>query len=462
MSLRFIPDRYSLFEDVQKLPAASTLEWRDGRFDLARYWDPQFTTKISGSAREIEEGLDEVLRETVRCHLLSDVRVGAFLSGGIDSSTVAAMMASLSSEPVPVFSIGVREQSFDELPYARMVVSRYGMEGHEHVASADLIHLIPKMIGHMDEPSDPFGVGVYLVSGLARKNVKVVLTGDGGDENFAGYDRYAGQRLADYYALLPAWLRREVIGRLIRLIPDSFGYKSLAQKARWLNDVSFFQSGERYAQSMSFLRFTSEAKAALFTAHAQSGIEVANSERKILRHFDAENASELVDRMLYTDLMTRMPDHLLVIADRMTMAHSLEGRAPLVDHRLVEYAASIPAALKLHGRQLKYILRRVAARYLPRELIDRPKQGFGFPIALWMRTSLSGFLRALFAESRFVELGLFEKPVIDRLLAEHLSGRADHNFRLWILLNLELWYRLYFEGMSQDRMQELTERLANA
>jgi asparagine synthase (glutamine-hydrolysing) len=423
----------------------------DGVFEISRYWDPQFTNKLPGSAREIEDGLDEMLRETVRCHLLSDVRVGAFLSGGIDSSTVAAMMASLAPEPVPVFSIGVKEQAFDELPYARMVVNRYGMEGHEHVATADLIHLIPKMISHMDEPSDPFGVGVYLVSRLARQTVKVVLTGDGGDENFAGYDRYAGQRLADYYALLPAWLRREVIGRLIRHIPDSFGYKSIAQKAHWLNDVSFFESGERYAHSMSFLRFTGDSKAALFTDRARRGIEVANSDEKILQYFDADNANDLVDRMLYTDLMTRMPDHLLVIADRMTMAHSLEGRAPLVDHKLVEYAAAIPASLKLHGRQLKHILRRVAARYLPDELINRPKQGFGFPIALWMRTSLSGFLRQLFAESRFVELGLFDKTVIDNMLAEHLSGKADHNFRLWILLNLELWYRIYFEGFPWIR-----------
>lgn len=461
MSLRFVPDRYSLFKDIQKLPAASLLEWRDGAFEVVRYWDPQFTAKVAGSAREIEDGLDAVLRETVRCHMLSDVRVGAFLSGGIDSSTIAAMMAGLSAEPVPVFSIGVKEQSFDELPYARMVVQRYGMEGHEHVATADLIHLIPTMISHMDEPSDPFGVGVYLVSRLARETVKVVLTGDGGDENFAGYDRYAGQRLADYYALLPAWLRREVIGRLIRLIPDTFGYKSLAQKARWLNEVSFHQAGERYAHSMSFLRFTGESKAALFTEQARRGIEVANSDEKILRYFNADNANDLVDRMLYTDLMTRMPDHLLIIADRMTMAHSLEGRAPLVDHRLVEFAASVPASLKLHGRQLKHILRRVAARYLPDELINRPKQGFGFPIALWMRTSLSTFLRRLFAESRFVEMGLFDRAVVDRLLAEHLSGKADHNFRLWILLNLELWHRIYFEGYTLDRMRQYTERLAH-
>jgi len=362
-------------------------------------------------------------------------------------------------EPVPVFSIGVKEQSFNELPYARMVVDQYGLEGHEQVVSADMIHLIPKMIRSLDEPSDPYGVGVYLVSQLARKTVKVVLSGDGGDENFAGYDRYAGQRYADMYAILPRWLRANVMSRLIRLVPESFGYKTVAQKARWLNDVSLYDRGHRYAHSLSFLRFTNEMKQSLFSQSVIGGIEVENSDQKILDYFDADNADDLIDRMLYTDLMTRMPDHLMVIADRMTMAHSLESRAPLLDHRLTEYAAAMPVNLKLHGSKLKYGLREVAGRYLPRELIDRPKQGFGFPIARWMRTDLADLLGSLFRQSRFVELGWFQQNAIDALVDEHLQGIRDHNFRLWILMNLEFWYRQYFEGMSVDDMQEFTGSL---
>lgn len=460
VSLRFIPDEYSLFKNIRKLPAATFLTYKNGEVCTEKYWDPNFCEKLKSSESDIEEGLDQLLRDTVNMHTLSDVRVGAFLSGGIDSSTVAAMMAKSSSEPVPTFSIGVKEQGFNELPYARMVAEKYAMESHERVVQADLIHLIPSMIHHLDEPSDPFGVGVYLVSQVASEQVKVVLGGDGGDENFAGYDRFAGQRLVDHYCLLPQWFRKSVMTRIIDRIPESFGYKSLAQKASWVNDMSFYaSSGERYAQSMSFLRFTKDAKQKLFTEQARYKIEDYDSTAKILDYFDAENVDDVVDRMLYTDLMTRMPDHLLSIVDRMSMAHSIESRPPLVDYKFVEYAASIPANLKLKGRNLKYILKKVAGRYLSDELINRKKQGFGFPLAIWMRTDLKDFLTRLFSQSRFVEIGVFDRDYIFQILDEHLSGKADHNFRLWILINLEFWYRLYFDGESIESLTELTDSL---
>jgi asparagine synthase (glutamine-hydrolysing) len=459
MALRFIPDEHSLFKGIHKLPAATGLTWNNGSIQLRRYWDPSFREKLPANEMEIEEALDALLRDTVKGHMQSDVPVGAFLSGGIDSSTIAAIMADLSGERIPTFSIGVAEQGFNELPYAKMVSDRYDMEAHARVVRADLIHLIPSMISHLDEPADPFGVGVYLVSKVASENVKVVLGGDGGDENFAGYDRYSGNRLVDYYCVLPEWFRRQVMARMVGLIPESFGYKSLAQKAAWVNDMSFLSGGERYARSMSFLRFTDEAKEQLFTPQAMAQMSDRDSVAKILRYFDAENVNDLVDRMLYTDLMTRMPDHLLPIVDRMSMAHSLESRCPLVDHKLVEFAASIPGELKLNGRNLKYILKRVAGRYLPQELINREKQGFGFPLALWMRKELSGFIRNLFAESRFIEAGLFQREYVHSLIDEHLNGKADHNFRLWILINLEFWHRLNFEGDTVDSLRGFTDRL---
>lgn len=459
VSLRFIPDQYSLFRGISKLPAASWFRWERGDIRIEKYWSPSYREKLTGSVADIEEGLDVLLKDTVRKHLLSDVRVGAFLSGGIDSSTIAAMMAGETQDPVPTFSIGVEEHQFNELPYARMVSDKYHMEAHEKVVRADLIHLLPSMIYHLDEPSDPFAAGVYLVSKVASETTKVVLSGDGGDENFAGYDRFAGQRLTDYYCILPEWFRKQVMKRLIDRIPESFGYKSLSQKAAWINEMSFFTRGERYAQSMSFLRFTPESKARLFTPATRSELSDEDSVRKILCYFDSDNADDLVDRMLYTDLMTRMPDHLLSIVDRMSMAHSLESRAPIIDYRVVEYAASIPADLKLKGHNLKYILKRVAARYLPKELIYRKKQGFGFPLGLWMRSDLKSFLKNLFAESRFAELGIFDPAYMGLILDEHLEGKADHNFRLWILINLELWYRMYFEGETVDSLRDYTDRL---
>jgi asparagine synthase (glutamine-hydrolysing) len=459
VSMRFLPDRYSLFKGIEKLPAGSWLLWRSGSVTIERYWQLSFANQPDRREEEVIDGLDALLRETVEMHLLSDVRVGSFLSGGIDSSLIAALMATVGKETVPTFSIGVKEQGFNELPYARSVAARYGMEAHEKVVEADLFRLIPRMVYHMDEPADPFGAGVYLVSGVASEAVKVVLTGDGGDESFAGYDRFVGQRLLDYYCVLPAWFRRNLVRRIVERIPESFGYKSVAQKARWLNEMSFFTQEERYAHSMSFLRFTQAAKQELFTASARQGIEDYDSLEKILSLFRSDEVDHVVDRMLYTDLMTRMPDHLLMTVDRMAMAHSLETRSPLVDYKVVEYAASIPGGLKLKGNQLKYILRKVAARYLPQDLIDRRKQGFGFPLAIWMRTELRDFVRNLFAESRFVELGIFERAYVQRLVDEHIAGKIDHNYRLWLLINLEVWYRMFFEGMSVPAMQQDIERL---
>jgi len=455
LSLRFIPDQYSLFKGIHKLPAATWLSFEHDTITTQRYWDLDFNDKLKAPIGDVEERLDGLLRDTVDSHLLSDVRVGAFLSGGIDSGTVSSMMATLSEAPIPSFSIGTREEEFNELPYARMVSAKYGMEAHEKIVEPDLMHAVPAMIHHMDEPADPFGFGVYLVAQLAAEHVKVVLGGDGGDENFAGYDRFAGQRLVDYYCLLPHWFRQQIVKRVTDRIPESFGYKSLAQKAAWVNEMSLFSGGERYAQSLGVLRFTHESKQSLFTDAARVRIQDRSSADKILRFFDADNADHVVDKMLYTDLMTRIPDHLLTVGDRMTMAHSLESRAPLIDYKVTEFAASIPADMKLHGNKLKYILRNVAARYLPRELVHMKKQGFRFPLGIWFRTDLKDMLRGLFARSRFVELGIFEQRYMDRILEEHIAGKVDHNYRIWLLLNLEIWYRLYFEGETVDSMREL-------
>lgn len=265
MSLRFMPDHHSLFKGIEKLPAAHYLVLEGNLITVNRYWDVDFKDKLTASKEDITDQLDELLLDTVKGHLLSDVRVGAFLSGGIDSGTVASMMAVLGEKNLPHFSIGTKEKEFDELPYARMVSEKYGMEAHEKVIEPDLIHTIPSMIYHMDEPADPFGFGVYLVAEEAAKHVKVVLGGDGGDENFAGYDRYAGQRLVDYYCLLPKWFRQGIVKKISDRIPESFGYKSLAQKAAWVNEMSLFSGGERYAQSLGVLRFTHESKRKLFT-----------------------------------------------------------------------------------------------------------------------------------------------------------------------------------------------------
>ena len=425
--------------------------------------DKRFKDKREGDEKTLTDELEKLLLETVEMHLLSDVPVGTFLSGGIDSSLVTAMTAKIAGKPFDTFSIGVKDQDLSELPWAEIVAKQYGLNWIHEIAEPDVIGTIPEMIHHMDEPADPFGVGVFLVSRLAAKHDKVVLSGDGGDENFAGYDRFAGQKLARMYGLIPGFLRRGVMAPIIGLIPESFGYKSLAGKLRWLNDVGGHAKtpGDAYARSMSVLRFTQEQKDALFTDRAVRQIADTDSVRQILKFFDDGTATEYLDKMLYTDLMTRIPDQLLAITDRMSMAHSIEVRPPLIDHKVTEFAASLPCGIKLKGtrRGLKYILRNVAKRYMGADLVDRPKQGFGFPIAKWLRGDLAQFQRNLFAQSRFVDLGLFRKEEIDRLVEEHIGGKADHNFRLWILINLEIWHRMCFEGATPGEMGEFIASL---
>ena len=458
ISLRFLPDDHSLFEGIRKLPAAHRLIVEQGRARMERYWTLSSPEPIEGSEEDLLDSLDAELNRTVADHRMSDVPVGTFLSGGIDSSLITAILARQAGEPISTFSIGVKEEGFNELPYARKVAARYGTRHHEEVVSADLVRRVPRMIWQMDEPVDPFAVGVYLVSALAAREVKVVLSGDGGDELFAGYDRFSGHRLADRLRILPRPVRRRVVRPLIDALPESFAYKGLTQKLRWLNEMSLYEGGERYAESMSFLRFTEEAKARLFTEPVRARLAGIDSRSKILEPFDSFAARDPVDAMLYTDLMTRIPDHLLPIGDRMAMAHGLEVRPPLLEHRMVEYAMRIPAEYKLRGRTLKYLLRRLAERYVDPELVRRQKQGFGFPLAYWMRSELAEFLRRASVESRFAAEGIFDGAYVRALIEEHIAGKRDHNYRIWVWLNLEIWHRLYFERTGIEEVTEWIER----
>ena len=461
ISLRFAPGTQTLFKNVHKLPAGHWMIFENDHLQMERYWQVDYTKKLLGNEEEIVSELKERLVGTVKSHLISDVPLGAFLSGGIDSSTVTAIMASATAEPIQTFSIGVRESDFNELPYARMVADRYKTEHHESIADDQLVSLLPKLIWHMDEITDPFGFGVYLVAQLAKSHVKVVLGGDGGDEIFGGYDRYAGHKLVDYYCFLPVSLRKNVFASLIRLLPDSFGYNSNTQKLRWLNEMSLTTGGDRYAQSLSHLRFPDEIKERLYTSSLRRNLaDEFDSAPYILRHFGNPCASDVLDKMLNTDMMTRMPEHLLRIVDHMTMAHSIEDRSPLLDHRLVEFGASIPVNLKIRGRKLKYVFKQVAREFLPPPLLSRSKQGFSFPLAYWMKSRLGNLLEAVFVRSRLAEEGYFRREYMMEVLNQHRAGKVDHNYRLWILLNLELWWRIYMDGVPPDTLDAfITEHI---
>jgi asparagine synthase (glutamine-hydrolysing) len=453
MSMRYLPGERTFFAGIGKIPAAHQVEVSadDRRFE--RTWSPAYAPKWEGREEAVIDGLDALMAQVVGEHLMSDVPLGCFLSGGIDSSLVVAYAAKASAEPLRTFSIGVDDASQSELPWARMVATQYGTRHLERVIEPDLAGLAPRMVHAMEEPVDPFAAGVFVVSEVAAQQVTVCLGGDGGDELFAGYDRYVGQRLAEAYAHLPAPLRRGLLRPLLRRVPEGFGYKSLATKLRWLDRMAELEGFERYAESAAFLRFPHEAKAALFEPEVWRKLEAQRSEALLATWFEDGSAEAFVDRMLHADCMTRLADHQLPIVDKMSMAHSLEVRSPLLDRRIAEYAMRIPAPWKLKARRIKYMARKLGERYLPHELLYREKQGFGFPLARWIRGELRPLMERVVADSHLARAGVFRPAEMQRLLGEHLGGAVDHNFRLWMLFNLELFHRHWIEGTPVGELE---------
>jgi asparagine synthase (glutamine-hydrolysing) len=455
LSLRFISPPGTIFKHIKKLPPAHTLVFQGGKITLRCYWQLSFREKLALSEAEILEALQEQLKRTVDSHLVSDVPVGAFLSGGLDSSMIVAILAHDLGLKPQTFSIGVDESDFDETPYARIVAEQYGTIHAEERVRADLINSLPKMIWHMDEPSDPIAACMFQAARLASKHVKVVLGGDGGDELFAGFDRYVGNRYIDMYSRMPLALRRSLLGPMLERLPDSFTYKSTTQKLRWVHRLSMQSTvAEQYAEATCFFRFTHEGKQELYSDQLWKELGHVNSTRSITIPFNSADADDLLDRMLYTDFVTRLPEHSLVLTDRMTMAHGLEARSPLLDHELVEFLAKVPGNIKVQNNQPKHLMRKLAKDYLPPSILQREKQGFMFPIAYWFRNDLFPFISNTLTNSHFVKEGWFKKESIQNLLTEHRSSRHDHHVRLWMLLNLEIWHQLYIEGAGQEALTE--------
>jgi asparagine synthase (glutamine-hydrolysing) len=455
LSLRFIPSPGTMFRSIKKLPPAHVLVWQGGKVSLWRYWDVSFHRKLALGEAGFVDRLEEKLECTIESHLVSDVPVGAFLSGGMDSSLIVALAAGNLKTGFKTFTIGVDEGSYNELPYARVVAKHCKTEHFEEKVQADLIHLLPRMVWHLDEPSDSIAACQFYAAGLAAKHVKVVLGGDGGDELFGGFDRYLGVGYLDYLMWLPAFIRKDLMGSLVGMVPETYGYKSLTQKVRWAYELSLLPDmAERYAEATCVFRFNHRRKEDLYGSDLWGRVGHLNSADVIVEQYEKGRADDPLDRMLYADMMTRLPEHSLMLTDRMTMAHSLEARSPFVDHELVEFLAAFPRNLKVRGRRLKYVLRRVARRHLPEGIVERKKQGFMFPVAFWFRNELHGFLRSFLSESRFVKEGLFKKESVLKLIDDHRRNRVDNHARIWMLLNLEVWRQLYVERQEISAVRD--------
>ncbi len=458
LTLRLIAPPNSMFQGVHKLPPGHLLSLEDGRDPVLRsYWDLNYQPKLTGSDESLVDQLEEQLEETLRLHMVSDVPVGAFLSGGLDSSLLVAMLAKrVGIKNLPTFTVGLPHARYDEAPHARAVARLYDTNHHEQSLSPSLISLLPDVVHHLDEPSDPLSLCAYHVSALAHSHVKVVIGGDGGDELFGGYDRYYGNLYASRYSRVPSAIRRFLLAPALPLIPETGWYKSVGHQLRWLHRLSFLDGGHRYAASLSYFYFDREQRHELFTPEAMASLRKSDPEAAIREPFERAQG-DLVDRMLYADSKVRLPDHPAMITDRMSMAHGLEARSPFMDHRLAEFVARLSSSMKIRGRSLRIVQRKLAARYLPPEILSRPKQGFASALPYILQREYRLLYERFLTDSVLVNDGIFRRAPIENLVKTHLAGRADHGNRLWLLINAELWYRMMIQGASRESLRAQLE-----
>jgi asparagine synthase (glutamine-hydrolysing) len=446
LSFDYVPAPRSIYEGIHKLQAAHTLSVEDGRVEVRPYWRLSYKTREPvPTEREAAAELRRLLEDSVRMRLVSDVPLGVLLSGGVDSSAVAAMAVRSSSEAVKTFSISFAESSFDESHHARAVAKFLGTDHHEERLSVDLAaNLVGEIGSWMDEPfSDPSLVPTYLLSRFTRKHVTVALGGDGGDELFAGYQMYAGHNLARTYARIPHFLRRALIEPLVRRLPVKTKNLSFDFKARRF--VSGMNYDEVARHHVWFGSFTPNEQALLLTqaVRGASDDDVYREARRLLaQECDADNT---VERMQSLDTRLYLAEDILTKVDRASMAVSLEVRAPFLDPRVAEYAASLPIGYKLRGRTTKYILKRAVEDLLPPFVTRRGKKGFGVPVAEWLKGKLRPLARDLLSRERIRKAGLFNPAYVQRLQDEHESGVANHHKLLWTLLMFELWHESFIE-----------------
>ncbi|HEY0681401.1 MAG TPA: asparagine synthase (glutamine-hydrolyzing) [Steroidobacter sp.] len=454
LGLRLIDAPLTMFEGIHKLPPGHLLTVEAGFEPLIRrYWHLQQSPKLTGSEEELLDELQAKLQETLRLHMESDVPVGAFLSGGMDSSLLVAMLSrDLEVKKLPTFTMGLSYQRFDEAPAARAVAKLFDTEHHEERVQPEIAAHLPDLVWALDEPSDPLSLCTWLLAKFTRQHVKVVIGGDGGDELFGGYDRYYGNLYAAHYGRLPEGLRRKLLAPAMAMIPESGWYKSLGHQLRWLHHLSFHSGSARYAASLNYFYFDADKRRQLYTREVQERWPDLDAEAAIRRPYEESEGGEL-DRMLYADSLVRLPNHPVMITDRICMAHGLEARSPFMDHELASFAARLPASLKVRGGTLRYIQRKLAARYLPSDILDRPKQGFSSALPYLLQAEYTRLYRTCLRQSRLVQDRVLDRQAIAQLVDEHLAKRADHGNRLWLLINAEIWYRMSILGQSKEDLR---------
>ncbi|MGW3368911.1 asparagine synthase (glutamine-hydrolyzing) [Streptosporangium canum] len=440
LTYQYVPAPWSIYEGVRKLPPGHVLVWERGQVTFRRYWRLDRTPRPVADEREEEERLRELLLEATRIRMVSERPIGAFLSGGIDSSAVVAAMAMQSGEQIKTFCIGFEDGRYDERHKARMVADRYATDHHEFVVTSDLLDLLPRLAWQFDEPfADSSAIPSFYVAQLSRRHVTVALTGDGGDECFGGYQRYALMNQAHRIPGMPRALAA-VSARVGTLLSERSDYGSARRRLGRLMRFAAEPPSLRYAGLMS--RCTPGQKSEIYSDALRDRLAETDSHRLIEEIFLSSPAQTDLGRVLDVDTATYLPGDLLVKVDITTMANSLEARSPFLDHHLMEWAAGLPDALKVRKGQTKLLLKRAVAPWLPGELLHYPKKGFGVPLAAWLRGELRELAYDTLTDGTARGRGLFRPTVVRDLLQRHIDG-ADHGDRLWSLLQLELWHRAH-------------------
>ena len=449
VSFEYVPAPKTIFKGIEKLLPGHMMVLEDGKSTISSYWDIRYADEPG--KRKSEETYAQEIRErlekAVRMRLISDVPLGVFLSGGIDSSTVTALMSGAGPSKIKTFSIGFAEKSFDELPYAKRVADFFGTDHTEFtVDSAMVRELVPHLIRYLDEPlADASVIPTYIISKLARSQVTVALAGDGGDELFGGYDTYKAFRLARIYDRIPRFVRKGMIERIVPHLPASEKRLSFEFKAKK------FISGAAYppeiANTIWWGAYPPKERTRLLADDLRAAVPEDPFD-PIRFHLGRYSPRDPLDRICYLDLKLYLQDDLLVKVDRMSMANSLEMRVPFLDYTFVEYAAGIPSSLKLKGFQTKYILKKAMAKDLPEEILHRKKIGFDIPLGVWIRNELGEFVRDVLSPDNLKKHGCFNAAYVGRILDEHMSGAHNHRQLLWPLIIFQHWYDRYISGQA--------------
>jgi asparagine synthase (glutamine-hydrolysing) len=445
LTLQYCPAPLTGFKDIKKLEPAHylSIDLKNGKIEKERYWKLDYSKKLDLSEDEWKKRIMEKLEESVKLRMISDVPLGAFLSGGIDSSAVVGLMSKLSDKPVKTFSIGFEEEEYNELKYARIVADKFKTDHTEFIVKPDAVEMLPFLVKQYEEPyADSSALPTYYVSKLTREHVTVALNGDGGDENFAGYGRYSVQKFSLWYD---------------KLMPL---HKALALPfSKFLANIfknNFFDHAYLFAKSLSddyrrrYLNyiciFTNDMKKELYTAEFNKLTKAHDSYDLIVEKFNAAGTKNKMDQTLFADFSSYLSDDLMTKVDIDSMAVSLEGRSPLLDHEMLELTAKIPFDLKLRGRNnKKYIFKKALEGLIPDSVMNRPKMGFGVPIDVWFRGKLKNYAYDLLLSEKSVKRGIFKKESVRKILDTHAKTKISYAYHIWALITLELWFREYFD-----------------